>query len=78
MAGSYCKFCDTRCFVPRVIPDGPKEGTSLHLATCQPGMDYDLGQTGHTHITALNPVTEPEAVAELARQLDGGEQEIEL
>lgn len=64
--GSYCKFCDQRCFVVRVIPDGPGKGQSLCLATCQAGMMHDLKMTGHTHVTALNPATEPEAVAALA------------
>jgi hypothetical protein len=63
MAGSYCRFCGQRCFVLRVIPDGPSQGRSFHLATCQGGMSHDLKVTGHTHITAINPVTEPEAAA---------------
>jgi hypothetical protein len=29
-------------------------------------MAHDLKACGHTHLTALNPVTEPEAVAALA------------
>ena len=66
MAGAYCRFCEHRCFVLRVIPDGPQKGRSFHLATCQHGMMHDFGQTGHTHITAINPVTEPEA-AQAAR-----------
>ena len=65
MAGAYCKFCGTRCFVLRVIPDGPCKGWTGHLATCQRGMMHDFGKTGHTHITAVNPVTEHEAVAAL-------------
>jgi hypothetical protein len=63
MAGAYCMFCAQRCFVLRVIPDGPQKGRSLHLATCQPGMMHDLGAVGHTHITAINPVLESEAAA---------------
>lgn len=61
--GSYCKFCGCRCFVVRVIPDGPEKGWRGCLATCQQGMMYDLKKTGHTHLTAINPVTEPGAVA---------------
>jgi hypothetical protein len=61
MAGAYCCFCGHRCFVLRVIPDGPDKGRSYHLATCRPGMAHDLKVTGHTHITAINPVTEPDA-----------------
>lgn len=64
--GAYCKFCGRRCFVVRVIPDGPEKGWTGCLATCHRGMAYDLGETGHTHITAVNPVTEPEAAAEIA------------
>ena len=63
MAGSYCKFCGHRCFVLRVIPDGPQKGWTGHLATCRGGMEHDLKETGHTHLTAVNPVTEPEAAA---------------
>lgn len=63
MAGAYCKFCTFRCFVLRVIPDGPEKGRSFHLATCHAGMMHDLKEVGHTHLTAVNPVTEPEAVA---------------
>jgi hypothetical protein len=61
MAGAYCKFCGRRCFVLRVIPDGTSGGWAGHLATCLAGMMHDLKMTGHTHITAVNPVTEPEA-----------------
>jgi hypothetical protein len=64
--GAYCRFCGQRCFVVRVIPDGASRGKTYALATCQAGMAHDLGRTGHTHITALNPVLEPEAVAALA------------
>ena len=63
MAGAYCKFCQTRCFVLRVIPDGPQRGWTGHLATCRSGMEHDLKVTGHTHITAVNPSTEPELAA---------------
>jgi hypothetical protein len=63
MAGAYCKFCGHRCFVLRVIPDGPSKGWSGHLATCTDGMAHDLKVTGHTHLTAINPVTDPEAAA---------------
>lgn len=66
MAGAYCRFCGLRCFVLRVLPDGPEAGKSYHLATCRRGMMHDLGACGHTHLTALNPATEPAAVAALA------------
>jgi hypothetical protein len=70
--GSYCKFCGQRCFVVRVIPDGPSKGWSGCLATCRRGMEHDLKMTGHTHLTALNPVTEPEAVAAVAAKVRAG------
>lgn len=72
MAGSYCKFCGHRCFVLRTIPDGPQKGWTGHLATCQRGMMHDLGETGHTHLTAVNPVTEPDAAAEIAAEVRAG------
>jgi hypothetical protein len=60
--GPYCKFCGTRCFVLRVLQDGPFFGQERLLATCRDGMVLDLLFTGHTHLTALNPVTESQAV----------------
>jgi hypothetical protein len=66
MAGAYCRYCDRRCFVLRVIPGGPLKGRSFHLATCQPGMAHDLKATGFTHLTAVNPVTDPEGAAACA------------
>jgi hypothetical protein len=74
MAGAYCNYCGTRCFVDRVIPDGPMKGWSGHLATCQGGMAHDLKVTGHTHLDSINPVTDPEAAA-ACREADpvGGE-----
>lgn len=62
MAGAYCNFCGRRCFLLRVIPSGPMKGWTGHLATCQDGMAHDLKVTGHTHLTAVNPITDPEAV----------------
>ena len=69
MAGAYCKFCNRRCFVYRVIPDGPRQGWGGHLATCVDGMAHDLKETGHTHITAINPVLEPDAAAAIAAEI---------
>ena len=60
--GAYCNFCQTRCFVLRVIPDGPDRGRSFHLATCQEGMVHDLAKTGHTHISAINPASLADAL----------------
>lgn len=70
--GSYCKFCGRRCFVVRVIPDGPKKGWSGCLATCQRGMEHDLAQTGHTHLSAVNPVTEPEEATRIHAEVKAG------
>jgi len=68
--GAYCNFCQTRCFVLRVIPDGPDRGRSFHLATCRDGMVHDLAKTGHTHISAINPVSLADALrASLAAAL---------
>lgn len=49
--GPYCMFCDNRCFVERVLPDGGR----LLLATCARGMKHDRDKTGHDHTTATNP-----------------------
>ena len=67
--GPYCNYCGRRCFLERVIPDGPLKGQSFILATCQPGMAHDLEVTGHTHETALNPVLQADAVAALAAEM---------
>ena len=75
MAGAYCKFCATRCFVLRTIPDGPQKGWTGHLATCAEGIAHDLKVTGHTHLTAINPVTDPEAAAEVAAQVKAAREE---
>lgn len=72
MAGAYCKFCDRRCFVYRIVPDGPSKGWSGHLATCRDGMVHDLAEVGHTHITAINPVLEPDAAAAIAAEVQTG------
>lgn len=67
--GPYCKFCDQRCFVVRVIPDGPRKGWSGCMATCGRGMEHDLKETGHTHKTAVNPVTDPDAAARIGAEV---------
>jgi hypothetical protein len=55
--GSYCQFCDHRCFVERKMPADAKwrPGETVHLATCAKGMAHDREQTGHDHTTAINP-----------------------
>lgn len=71
MAGAYCKFCDRRCFVLRVIPGGPQKGWQGHLATCTRGKEHDRTQTGGFDAdTALNPVTQAKACDLVARIVD--------
>lgn len=53
MAGPYCRFCDRRCFVYRILPDRSWAGM---MATCAEGMAYDRGALRHDHTTAVNPV----------------------
>lgn len=53
--GPYCRFCDRRCFVVRVIPDGPEAGWSGCMSTCVRGMVRDRDRLGHDHRTAINP-----------------------
>jgi hypothetical protein len=48
---SYCPYCDTQCFVDRVLPDG--HWVQMH--TCYLGMNADLTAFGHTYLTATNP-----------------------
>lgn len=72
MAGSYCRYCDRRCFVLRVIPDGPEKGWQGHLATCPRGMAHDFGKTGHTHLTAINPITDPDVAHAVYTELATG------
>lgn len=55
--GPYCKFCDMRCFVLRVLDDG----RSMLLATCSMGMEHDRKAVGQDHTTAFNPAA-PSAV----------------
>lgn len=57
MAGAYCRFCGHRCFVYRVIPDGPQKGWAGHMATCAAGMVHDRRETGYDHTTALKEPT---------------------
>lgn len=63
MAGAYCHYCGRRCFVYRVVPDGPSKGWSGHMATCAEGMNHDLAVLGHTHETAANPLVKNGASA---------------
>jgi len=49
--GSYCPYCDTLCFVDRVLPDGRR----VRMHTCCGGMDADLAAFNHNYLTATNP-----------------------
>jgi hypothetical protein len=49
--GSYCPYCDTLCFVDRVLPDGRR----VRMHTCYFGMDADLAKLGQNYLTATNP-----------------------
>lgn len=52
MAGAYCRYCDHRCFVERVLPDGSWRG---HMATCPDGKAHDRQVLGYDCDTAINP-----------------------
>ena len=71
MAGAYCKLCGRRCFVYRIVPDGPGKGWHGHMATCREGMELDLKELGHTHLTAVNPVTEPDLSEAIEAEIAG-------
>lgn len=49
--GCYCPYCDTQCFVDRILPDG----RWVRLHTCYVGMDADLTEFGDNYLTASNP-----------------------
>jgi hypothetical protein len=56
--GPYCRYCDNRCFVYRVLPDG----RGMLLATCGRGMAHDREQLGgldHTNTTNPALATQP-------------------
>ncbi|MFG3710994.1 hypothetical protein [Micromonospora sp. NPDC047730] len=63
--GSYCRFCDRRCFVLRVLRDG----RSMALATCARGMAHDRQKCGQDHTTALNPATDQAAIQRLLAEI---------
>lgn len=71
MAGSYCKFCDRRCFVYRIIPAEPgvRSEWAGHLATCARGKEFDRQQTGGFDSTnTINPMT-AERIEQLHREI---------
>lgn len=56
MPGAYCRYCDHRCFVDRIIPD---TGRRLHMATCPAGKAHDRSVSGFDADTAINPLRNP-------------------
>ena len=58
VAGAYCRFCNQRCFVLRMMPQDARWNPtqSVHLATCPKGMAYDREKTGYDQTTAINPM----------------------
>jgi len=47
----YCSYCDTLCFVDRILPDG----RWVQMHTCHPGIQADLAKFGQNYVTATNP-----------------------
>jgi hypothetical protein len=58
MAGSYCMYCDHRCFVERRVIVGGLVVWSGHMATCPKGMDHDRRSLGMDCDQAHNPYAE--------------------
>ena len=56
MAGSYCTFCDRRCFVERRMPDDARwrPGEHVHLTTCEKGAAHDRQESGYDFTTAIS------------------------
>jgi hypothetical protein len=65
MSGSYCRYCDHRCFVERRLPPDATmhAGRIIHMATCPRGAEHDRAVTGYDHRTAINPASDPAALA---------------
>jgi hypothetical protein len=66
MSGAYCRYCDTRCFVYRIVPDGPHKGWAGHMATCRRGRAHDRAELGHDHTTATNPMANDDTTLSVA------------
>ena len=55
MAGSYCNYCDRRCFVYREVIVGGQRVWSGHMATCGDGRAHDKRVLGVDYTQAYNP-----------------------
>lgn len=55
MAGSYCNYCEHRCFVERRIIVAGEAIWSGHMATCVKGREHDRRVLGVDESRALNP-----------------------
>lgn len=58
MAGSYCRYCDHRCFVSRQVIVGGLVVWTGHMATCSQGKKHDRRVIGMDADTAHNPRAE--------------------
>lgn len=61
MAGSYCNYCDHRCFVYREVIVGGERVWSGHMATCTRGAEHDRRSLGVTFKEAYNPYADQSA-----------------
>jgi len=55
MAGSYCNYCDQRCFVYREVIVGGETVWTGHMATCAQGRAHDRQVLGVDSTQAHNP-----------------------
>ena len=55
MPGSYCRYCDRRCFVYRKVIVAGRIVWSGHMATCQEGRAHDRKSIGVDFEEAHNP-----------------------
>lgn len=55
MAGSYCRYCDHRCFVYREVVVGGETVWAGHMATCRDGAAHDKRELGVDFSQAHNP-----------------------
>lgn len=55
MAGAYCRYCDSRCFVYRQVIVGGELVWAGHMATCLKGREHDRKELGVDFAQAHNP-----------------------